>query len=361
MVILNLLNQNVMNTLKFRKTYKFAYISASLIALVALILLLVVKFVFNDVNISFKIILFFEVLLFSISFFIIQYRVEKFIYKRVKSIYNEISILDIKSLDRNTITSDMETLSNKLKHFAEDKALEIASLKEREVYRREFLGNISHELKTPLFTVQGYILTLLEGAINDKNIRLKYLERANNGVERLNHIIKDLDMISKLETGDLSIKYNKFNIISLIEDVFNLLEIEAQKRNISLALNRVYEFPIMVNADKDRIQQVLLNLIINAIYYGKSHGTTIVSAKFYTKNKIIITVKDDGNGIPPNQLPRLFERFYRVDKSRARNQGGSGLGLSIVKHIIEAHNEEIFVQSELKKGSAFSFTLKNVE
>ena len=350
-----------MKSLKFRKTYKFAYISASLLSLLTLVALLLLDFVFTDINLSFKFIIAFEVILFSFSFFIIQYRVEKFIYKRIKNIYKEISILDIKSLDKTTITSDMETLSNKLKHFAEDKALEIASLEEREIYRREFLGNISHELKTPLFTVQGYILTLLEGAINDKSIRIKYLERANNGVERLNHIVKDLDMISKLETGDLSIKYNQFNIISLLQEVFNLLEIEAKKRDISLSLNKIYEFPIMVNADKDRIQQVLLNLIINAIYYGKPKGSTVVSIKYYNKSKILIAVKDDGNGIPKKLLPRLFERFYRVDKSRSRNQGGSGLGLSIVKHIIEAHNQEVFVESEINIGSTFSFTLERVK
>lgn len=302
----------------------------------------------------------FEILLFIFSLIIIQYRVEQFIYKRVQKIYKDVSILDIEDLDKNSITSNMETLSKNVKRFAENKRLEIENLKVREDYRREFLGNVSHELKTPLFTVQSYLLTLLEGAIDDKDVRIKYLERANSGVERLNHIVKDLDMISKLEIGDLSINYQRFNILNLIENVFDLLEIEAKKRTISLSLNQVYETPIIVNADKDRMQQVLINLIANSIYYGKTNGTTLVSIKFYKDNKVIISIVDNGSGIESEKVPRLFERFYRVDKSRSRNQGGTGLGLSIVKHIIEAHNEEIFVESELNKGSTFSFTLQNV-
>jgi two-component system phosphate regulon sensor histidine kinase PhoR len=348
-----------MDTLKFRKTYKFAFYAAILLSVLALGLLLILH-LFQKHELSLKAVFLFGIIMFISSFIIIQYRVERFIYKRVQKIYKDVSILDISELDKNTITSNMETLSKNVKRFAEDKRLEIKTLKEKESYRREFLGNISHELKTPLFTVQGYLLTLLEGAIDDKDIRLKYLERANNGVERLNHIVKDLDMISRLEMGDLSINYQHFNIITLIEDVFNLLEIESRKRNISLILNRFYEYPIIVNADKNRIQQVLINLVANAIYYGNSNGSTIVSINSFDKNKVIIAVKDDGSGIDSDKLPRLFERFYRVDKSRARNQGGSGLGLSIVKHIIEAHNEQVFVESEVDKGSTFSFTLQSV-
>ncbi len=345
--------------MKFKKTYKFAFYSALLLSLLTLVIMLVLHlFVAHKLSIPFVVV--FELLLFVFSLVIIQYRVERFIYKRVQKIYKDVSILDIEDLDKNTITSNMETLSKNVKRFAENKRLEIENLKVREDYRREFLGNISHELKTPLFTVQSYLLTLIEGAINDKDVRLKYLERANNGVERLNHIVKDLDMISKLEIGDLSINYQHFNILNLIENVFDLLEIEAKKRGISLSLNQIYETPIFVNADKDRIQQVLINLIANSIYYGKSGGSTFVSVKFYKDDKVIISVIDNGNGIEADKIPRLFERFYRVDKSRSRNQGGTGLGLSIVKHIIEAHNEEIFVESELGKGSTFSFTLKNV-
>ena len=343
--------------MKFRKTYKFAFYSALLLLFVSVIILIVLHY-FYDKLALYQLLIIFGIALFIFSFVIIQYRVEQFIYRRIQKIYKEVSILDIAQFDKNTVTSNMESLSKNVKQFAEDKHLEIKHLQEREDYRREFLGNISHELKTPLFTVQGYILTLLEGAIDDKDIRLKYLERANNGVERLNHIVKDLDLISKLEMGDLNINYGKFNIINLIENVFDLLEIEAKKRNVTLQLDKVYETAILVNADKDRIQQVLINLIANAIYYGNTNGSTIVSVHFYEKNNVIISITDDGNGIEPDKIPRLFERFYRVDKSRARNQGGTGLGLSIVKHIIEAHNQEIFVESKLGKGSTFSFTME---
>ena len=283
---------------------------------------------------------------------------EKFIYKRIQKIYKEVSILDETKLDKNTITTNMENLSKNVKEFAETKKTEIAILNERENYRREFLGNISHELKTPLFTVQGYILTLLEGAIDDKNIRLKYLERANNGVERLNHIVKDLDMIAKLETGDLHLEIKNFAILSLIDEVFGLLEMEAKKRNITLSLNRIYEGKILVKADRNRIEQVLINLISNAIHYGNNNSLVTVSLKAENDKIITISITDTGEGLTEENIARVFERFYRTDKSRSRNLGGTGLGLSIVKHIIEAHNQEVFVKSELGIGSTFSFTLE---
>jgi len=346
-----------MDILKFKKTYKFAFYSSFLLATISFILLFIVLQFFSEAHLSYAFIFVFNVLLFLFSFLIIQYRVEKFIYKRIQKIYREVSVLNMDDFNKNTITSDMATLSKNVKKFVDDKHIEIKTLKEREKYRREFLGNISHELKTPLFTVQGYILTLLEGAMDDKTIRLKYLERANNGVERLNHIVKDLDMISKLETGDLQLNNQKFNILLLIDTVFELLDMEASKRNISLHLDKIYETPLFVVADKNRIQQVLINLVANAIYYGSANGHVIVSVQYFSETQLIIAVADDGEGIPNSKLPRLFERFYRVEKSRARNQGGTGLGLSIVKHIIEAHQQQVFVKSEVGKGSVFSFTL----
>ena len=312
----------------------------------------------NTINYSFLIAA--VLVFFIISFLLIQFRVERFIYKRIQKIYKEVSLLDAEFLDKNTLTTDMETLSRKVKLFADNKRLEIETLTERENYRREFLGNISHELKTPLFTVQGYLLTLLDGAIDDEDIRLKYLERANNGVERLNHIVKDLDLIAKLESGNLNIKYTNFDIIELIKNVFELLELNAKKRNINLVFDKVYEGKIFVNADKERIQQVLLNLIANAIYYSKNNGITKLSIKAHQKDKILVQVIDNGEGISKENLTRVFERFYRADKSRSRNQGGSGLGLSIVKHIITAHNETVFVESKIGVGSTFAFTLQQL-
>ncbi|MCK5400366.1 MAG: sensor histidine kinase, partial [Flavobacteriaceae bacterium] len=259
------------------------------------------------------------------------------------------------------ITTDMVTLRQEIDKYAKDKKLEIDTLKIRESYRKEFIGNVSHELKTPLFTVQGYISTLLDGDVNDETLRNKYLERADKGVERLIYIIKDLDMITKLETGDLSLNISPFDIVGLIQNVFELFEMKASKKKITLTFDKNYNKPIMVSGDRERIQQVLSNLIVNSIKYGSQKGTTEVSVENLIKNKVIVRVTDNGEGIVQEHIPRLFERFYRVDKSGSRKEGGSGLGLSIVKHIIEAHNENIYIESELGIGSEFSFTLEKAE
>jgi two-component system phosphate regulon sensor histidine kinase PhoR len=220
---------------------------------------------------------------------------------------------------------------------------------------------VSHELKTPLFTVQGYLLTLIDGAIDDKEIRKKYLVRANKSVERLVSIVKDLDMISKLESNELGLNIQQFNIIESIRGAFDLLEMKAKKHGIAVSFDRVYDVPILVSGDVKRIEQVLINLLVNSIKYGKIGGNTIVSIEPYGHQKVLIKVNDNGEGIKQIHLSRLFERFYRVDQSRSREQGGSGLGLSIVKHIVEAHGEVILVKSTFGKGSEFSFTLKKVK
>lgn len=343
---------------KYKKTYKFAFYSASVLSLFAFFLMLILHFVFyKDISINIFADALFLSGLFIFSFVVIQYRVEKFIYKRIQKIYKEVSVLNIGEFDKNSITTNMETLSKNVKLFADKKFQEIENLKEREDYRREFLGNISHELKTPLFTVQGYLLTLLEGAVDNKDIRLKYLERANNGVERLNHIVKDLDLIAKLETGDLNLEFTNFDIVELTNNVFELLEINAKKKNITLLFDKVYESKILVKADKSRLEQVLLNLIANGIYYGNNNGFVKVEFKATDFKTMEVYVSDNGDGIPENSIHRVFERFYRAEKSRTRNQGGSGLGLSIVKHILEAHKQKISVESEYGKGSTFTFTL----
>lgn len=256
------------------------------------------------------------------------------------------------------MTTDLSSLLKDVEDYAQDKRMEIDTLKIQEEYRREFLGNISHELKTPLFTVQGYLLTLLEGGMNDKSIRQKYLERAEKGVERLVYIVKDLDMITRFEAGVMQVHKTTFNLVELVQNVLDLLEMRADKKGIMLMLDRKYTKSIPVHAEKEKIQQVLTNLIENSIKYGVEGGTTEISIEDLTDNKYIIRVTDNGQGIEKQNIPRLFERFYRVDKSGNRKQGGSGLGLAIVKHIIEAHNEHIYVESEIKKGSEFSFTLE---
>jgi two-component system phosphate regulon sensor histidine kinase PhoR len=346
--------------LNFKKTYKFAVKSALYISVFStLFVVLLATTIFNYTPqklMVFGVIFIFTIYLFS--FIVIQYRVEHFIYRRVKKIYDDVSLLESSTFINQPITTDMETLTREVKKFATDKKLEIEMLQVREEYRREFLGNVSHELKTPLFTVQGYISTLLDGAMDDKAIRKKYLKRADKGVERLIYIVEDLDMITKLEVGDLNLEYSNFDIVELIQNVFDLLEMKADKKKITLAFENYHIQPNYVHADKDRIQQIIENLIVNSIKYGKSKGTTEVAVVNLTKEKVLIRISDNGEGIEKQNIPRLFERFYRVNKSGSRSEGGSGLGLAIVKHIIEAHKEKIYVESEFGVGSEFSFTLE---
>ena len=341
---------------KFKRSYRFALRTALYICVFLTIILSV--FLFLEISSIWISLIIFALFSYLFSFLIIQYRVERFIYRRIKKVYDNVSLLDSTTLSPNQITTDMSSLTREVKKFAEDKKLEIETLKVREAYRKEFMGNVSHELKTPLFTVQGYILTLLDGAHKDKAIRKKYLARANKGVERLIYIVKDLDMITKLETGDLHLRYENFNIIELIQASFDLLEMKAAKKNITLTFDMEYEEKIFVRADRERIQQVLTNLIVNSIKYGKNGGTTEISIENLIRNKVIVRVTDNGEGIEKENIPRLFERFYRVDKSGSRKEGGSGLGLSIVKHILEAHGEKIYVESVFGVGSEFSFTLE---
>ena len=343
----------------FKKSYKFATISSIYISAFLFVLLLFYHFII--IEISFVNILLIVISTFMFSFFALQYRAEKFIYQRVKKIYDDVSLLETSSFRSQPITTDMSTLIHEVEKFAKDRKLEIETLKIREEYRREFLGNVSHELKTPLFTVQGYLLTLLDGAMNDKTIKEKYLKRAEKGVERLIYIVKDLDMITKLETGEIHLELTEFNIIEVIHNVFDLLEMRAAKKNITLTFDIKYKHKILVYADKEKIQQVVTNLIMNSIKYGKENGTTEVSIEDLTKNKAIVRITDNGEGIEKKYISRLFERFYRVDKSGARSEGGSGLGLAIVKHIIEGHDEKIYVESQFGVGSEFSFTLEKIK
>jgi two-component system phosphate regulon sensor histidine kinase PhoR len=342
--------------IKFKKTYTFALVSTSYITLFSTGFLSILLWFFHEF--SLPVILLFAICMAIFSFFVIQYRVERFIYRRVKKIYDDVSLLESTSFRNQPITTDMETLTKQVQKFATDKKLEIETLKVREEYRREFLGNVSHELKTPLFTVQGYLSTLIDGAINDKSVRKKYIERAEKGVERLIYIVEDLDMISKLEMGDVNLELSRFNIVELVQNVFDLLEMTADKKNIILMFDRKYSRPVNVFADQEKIQQVLSNLVMNSIKYGKENGTTEVTVEDLVDDKIIVRIRDNGEGIEKHNIPRLFERFFRVDKSGARSEGGSGLGLSIVKHIIEAHGEKIYIESEFRKGSEFSFTLE---
>jgi len=343
----------------FKKTYRFAVKSALYITLFSTGLVTILLYLFLKISVEF--IVYFAISIAAFSFFVLQYRVEHFIYRRVKKIYDDVSLLESSTFRNQPVTTDMATLTREVKKFATDKKLEIEMLKVREEYRREFLGNVSHELKTPLFTVQGYLSTLLDGAMSDKSIRKKYLERAEKGVERLIYIVQDLDMITKLEVGDLNLEVTRFDIVKLVQNVFDLLEMEASKKDILLLFDMKYNKPVMVEADREKIEQVVINLVVNSIKYGKEKGSTEVSIESLTENKIIVRINDNGEGIEKQNISRLFERFYRVDKSGNRNAGGSGLGLSIVKHIIEAHDEKIYVESQFGTGSEFSFTLEKAK
>ena len=286
----------------------------------------------------------------SLSFF-----VKYFLNRRIKEISNQLFSQDL-NLNK-TITTDMDDLIDQIKQFDDKRKIELSEMREQETFRREFIGNLAHELKTPLFTSQSYILTLLDGALEDKSVNKKYLKIAGKSIERLNLIVKDLDFITKLETGDSNLKKSNFDVVDLINNSIEMLEISAKKKNIKLMIEHENNPPINVHADKEKIEQVIINLIENSIKYGRENGTTEIVVQDLVENKIIVRVTDNGIGVKENHIDRLFERFYRVDQSGSRSSGGSGLGLAIVKHIVDAHDEKIYVESDFGIGSEFSFTI----
>jgi len=330
--------------------YKFAVITSGLIGITSYLILLL----FGNASI------FGSISIFLISFIIIQYRIQSFLFKRFKEIYKDLELLDSTKINKSSISTDMNSLMEKIEEFAKNKKIEIESLKSQAQYRKEFIGNVAHELKTPIFTIQGYISNLLDGAMNDRELQKKYLSRADKSIERLIYIIKDLDLITQLESSMLNLNMSHFNLVELISNVFEQLEIKSKEKNIKLFFNKKYDKEILVEADKVRVEQLITNLLVNSINYGSKNGSTEVSISSLTEEKLIIRMTDNGDGISKEHIPRIFERFYRVDVSRSRSHGGSGLGLAIVKHIIDAHSENIYVNSELGVGSEFSFTLQKV-
>ena len=278
-----------------------------------------------------------------------------FLYSKLKEISKDI--LPEKNISQ-TVTTNMEELATEIKDYDSKRKSEFSEMKKLESFRREFIGNLAHEIKTPLFTSQSYILTLLDGAIKDENVNIKYLKTASKAIDRLNLIVKDLDLITKIESGESILNKNKFDIINLTENVFEMLEFTAKKKKIKLTVNKDKGLETKVIADKEKIEQVLTNLIDNSIKYGKDHGTTEIVIQSLNEDKIIVRVTDNGVGFKKENYTRIFERFFRVDRSGSRSAGGSGLGLAIVKHIIDAHDEKIYVESEFGVGSEFSFTLE---
>ena len=343
------------------KTYKFAGTTALLLTFFLTLFLSVFLFYIDQFN--GKLIILSSLFCFVLSFILIQYRVDRYIFKRIEKIYNDVIFLESETGPVNSVplSTDLDFLSKELSKYTRLKKMELESFRAREEFRKEFVGNVAHELKTPLFTVQGYIATLLDGAMEDSEVLEKYLKRADKGVDRLIYIVKDLDMITKIEFGDAKLEKTNFDILDLINNVFEQLEMKAKKKNITLSLDELSTSSVYVHADMERIQQVLTNLLVNSIKYGHTNGTTEVSIEALDDAKVVVRITDNGEGIEEEHIPRLFERFYRVDKSGARSEGGSGLGLAIVKHIIEAHEEKIFIESKYGIGSEFSFTLQKQE
>ncbi len=295
-----------------------------------------------------------------ITSFLLLFFVNTLLLKKIDQLFFTVKNFrasgDNSSASSNYIGNEINNLNREILAWADDRKNEIERLKKLEVYRKEFLGNVSHELKTPVFNIQGYVLTLLDGGLEDPTINKNYLSRAEKSVDRMITIIDDLEAISQLETGELQIEQDRFDIVLLIKDVIDAQEMHATDKGIMLSMHDDLK-PIFVYADRFRIRQVIVNLIVNSVNYGKEYGETKI--RFYdVGDNIRIEISDNGIGIGETHLPRLFERFYRVDKSRSREQGGTGLGLAIVKHIIEAHNQTINVMSTEDVGTVFSFTLK---
>ena len=289
------------------------------------------------------------------------FMMKQYVAYKLKPIYSMVLSRDVHTTEIVDEMKDkhVENISEELTAWADDNDKEITRLKQNEAFRKQYLGNVAHELKTPIFNIQGYISTLLDGGLEDELINRKYLERAEKSIDRLINIVSDLDTISKLENDMNRLKMETFDIVALAKEIADQLEIEAAKRNIKLSVKGADSLPsqFRVTADKHFVGQVLVNLIANSIHYGKEGGSTRIRFRDMA-DKVLVEVEDTGVGISKEDMPRIFERFYRVDKGRSREQGGTGLGLAIVKHIVEAHGERITVRSELGVGTTFAFALK---
>jgi two-component system phosphate regulon sensor histidine kinase PhoR len=325
------------------------------------ILLISFLYFFNKIDLPFHWIILLIILQIILTYLIIRQFLEFFIFRQIKLIYKFIH--DSKLNSKGSLTRDfldntsIADVNKEVMEWGKNKQKEIESLKSLEEYRSNFVGNISHELKTPIFSIQGYLHTLLDGGIEDDSINIKYLRRATKNAERLQSIVEDLETIHRIESEKEVIHFSDFNIKRLIEDLLPDLSVLAKKKRIKIEFKQGANLPYEVNADINLISEVINNLIINSIKYGKEKGTTKISL-YETGQNILVEISDNGIGIEEKHLKHVFDRFYRIDPSRSRKQGGSGLGLSIVKHIIEAHNQTINVRSTPNVGSTFGFTLK---
>ena len=328
----------------------------------SLITLFITLIIFSQLNslsrISFQYILGASIII-SLSVLIIFYFLIKyFITNKLDILYRSIRTGKFNEDSKKKYSLKEDLISKAAldtENWREEELKTISKLKEVEAFRKEFLGNISHELKTPVFSIQGYILTLLEGGLEDNSVNKVFLQRASKAVERMTDILEDLDQIIEMEVKEIKLDIIKFNIVELVSDLFEDLKVQSKNRNIKLEFSKKYN-PIWVKADKNKIAQVITNLLNNSISYGNENGITTV--RFFSMDNIVtIEVSDNGPGISEEEIPRLFERFYRVEKSRDRHKGGTGLGLSIAKHIIESHGQTINVRSTVGVGSTFTFSL----
>ena len=297
--------------------------------------------------------------------FLLYYVVDVYLRNRIKLVYKIIHQFklskNLKESIGDTVSDDpLSEMETQVKDWVTDKSKEIEDLKKLEQFRKEFLANLSHELKTPIFNIQGYVHTLLDGAMDEPEVMKHFLERTAKSIDRLNNLVDDLDEISKIERGEVAMIKEIFDITQLVKEVFESMELKAVKQGIALSINKGFEKPFFVHADKEKIRQVITNLIDNSVKYGSLNGET--AASFYDMDdNVLIEITDNGIGIAEEHLPRLFERFYRIDKHRSREQGGTGLGLAIVKHIIEAHEQTINVRSTVGVGTTFAFTLQKAK
>jgi len=344
-------------------TLKTPILTIILSAVAAVIETILISFIAYKINSHFDlaITLLSFFISFIVSFFVIYFLYNNVIFEKIDKLYLLVKSQQPKEIPNTEFQLDevdaIDRLEDEIKKLAQERIKEADQSRNLDSYRKEFLGNVSHELKTPIFNIQGYLSTLIDGGINDPTINVEYLKRADKSVDRMIQIIDDLETISQLEVGTLELELETYDIAQQIKDILEALELQSSKKNIKLQLSKKYDKPIYVKADKFRIRQVLVNLITNSIKYGKENGKTTLSINLFDE-QAIIEIKDNGIGIAEKHLPRLFERFYRVDKGRSREQGGTGLGLAIVKHIIEAHGETIDVISAINEGTTISFTLK---
>ena len=294
----------------------------------------------------------------GILFFTSQFLLDRFIFGRMNLLFDKILNITYERKVLNLLEDPFELIDSKVSSYLKKQEKEEETLLEQQKFRREYIGNIAHELKTPIFTAQGYILTLLDGGLEDERINRDYLKRADKSIERIIDLLDDLDLITKLDSGEFPLEIETFDLVQLCNEVMDSLELKAKERDITLGYLRNPKKQVFVDADRNRIFQVISNLIVNAIKYGKDGGSVDISFNVISEQYVLVEVIDDGLGIDEDNLLKIFQRFYRVDKSGGRKFGGSGLGLSIVKHILEAHGQTLNVNSKVDVGSTFSFTLK---